>query len=113
MYLPREALRKTLGELRARSGEGSVLAFTYVTPAVVSQWAQSRKGITLVTQIIGERFEGLIETPEAHALLAEFGWTVQRDEDTRQLARRLAPAVDPGTVWIREHVVRATLAPRS
>lgn len=113
MYLKRDALRATLSEIRARSAEGSIFAFTYVTPAVVSQWSQSRKGITLVTQLIGERFEGLMETADVHALLNEFGWTIERDEDTRQLARRLAPAVDASTVWVREHVVRARLTPRS
>jgi methyltransferase (TIGR00027 family) len=107
MYLSRQALQATLATVAKLSAAQSCFVFTYVSPEAVSQWSQSRAGVDFVSRAIGERLQGLLTRAEAHELLHSSGWQLAQDEDTRELAARLAHAVPPSSVWIRERVAWA------
>ena len=108
LYLPRAALEGTLDAIGARSAAGSALAFTYVPLAVLTRWSQGHKAIDAVTAAIGERFEGMIERDDARSLLSSRGWSIERDEGTREMAQRWMPTVDSSSVWERERVAIAS-----
>lgn len=107
VYLKRAALEALLDALSARSARASVLALTYVSNAVLTRWSKGQPVIEAVTSAIGERFDGLIEKDEVHAMIERQGWVIERDEGTRELAERWMSSVDAASVWERERVLTA------
>lgn len=102
MYLERADIEATLGVIQARSAAGSHLVILYTSPSL------SRTVAGFVLGLIGEPFRSAFTANEMRALLAQFGFSVVRDDDLASIAARLA--AEPSRVFADVRLVHA--APR-
>jgi methyltransferase (TIGR00027 family) len=84
MYLERADIEATLRVVHARSVPGSQLAILYISPSLL------RKAAGLVLGLIGEPFHSAFSATQMRSLLADFGFSVARDDDLATIATRLA-----------------------
>ena len=80
MYLTREAIAATLGELAQRSAQGSILAMTYLTPEIVRLPKALHTIVRLGFHLLREPLAGTLRPQEAATLLQQHRLAVAADE---------------------------------
>ncbi len=80
MYLTREAIAATLGELAQRSAQGSILAMTYLTPEIVRLPKALHPIVRLGFHLLREPLAGTLRPQEAATLLQQHRLAVAADE---------------------------------
>lgn len=113
MYLVREAVSATLGIVRDRSVEGSVLALTYATPEMSQFLTPLRRFVKPVFVALGEPLRGLISTPDITSMVEAHGFEVEDDVCVSELAPRYDLPTPRSLIGERLMVVRSTGTSRS
>ena len=88
MYLPPEATRATLSAIGARSGPGSRIAVTYVTPVPTPLGPAVTRAALVLFRAIGETIVGLMDTETMREELATAGFRVLEDSSAREWGAR-------------------------
>lgn len=103
MYLPKNAIRDTLGQLTNLAAEGSELAMTYRVPGMLPYGAFGRIAIPAVFAAAGEPLKGTLEPHElATAVAAD--WEVAFDQDARGWRDLTASTANPSRSFLSERL---------
>ena len=90
MYLPREAVAQTLSVLSAASAPNSRLAVTYMSTPAKPIPQGLRRLLDIGLSVVGEPLGANFTREELAALLQEYGFSVEQDENSRQWVARFA-----------------------
>ena len=88
MYLPREAVSQTLSVVSAASAPNSRLAVTYMSTPAKPIPQGLRRLLDLGLSVVGEPLGANFTREELAALLQEYGFSVEQDENSRQWVTR-------------------------
>lgn len=106
MYLPPEAIAKTLREIRAMSAPGSRLLVSYVTKEAIELPVVSHV-VRVAFRVFGEPLLGAMSESEAHALLGESGFTIVTDTTSNDWAARWGGSSTLAWAFSGEHLAVA------